>query len=105
MLDKDKVIEGLEQCVNSKSCTQCPYYDEPDCRKAIEHDALMYVLSRDLLKKQEAEPSIKPPVQECKLCKYNLELGDYLYQYGSQAHAMVVHEIMVQYCPVCGRKL
>lgn len=41
----------------------------------------------------------------CDLCKYDLEDGDYLYQRSSQDHAMVFEEVIVHYCPVCGRKL
>ena len=49
--------------------------------------------------------SVELPAQECKLCKCDLKDGDYLYQRGSQDHAMVFEEIIVHYCPVCGRKL
>lgn len=45
------------------------------------------------------------PVETCQLCKYDLDDGDYLYQRNSQDHAMVFEEIVVHYCPVCGRKL
>lgn len=105
MIDREKVIQGLECCVGDKSCTQCPYYDEPYCRRAIEHDALMYVLSQDLLKEQKSAPPVELPVQECKLCKCDLKDGDYLYQFSSQDNTMVFREIIVHYCPVCGRKL
>ena len=45
------------------------------------------------------------PVVTCELCKYDLDDGDYLYQRNSQDHAMVFEEVVVHYCPVCGRKL
>lgn len=48
---------------------------------------------------------VEPSTQKCELCKYDLEDGDYLYQRGSQDHAMVFEEIIVHYCPACGRKL
>ena len=41
----------------------------------------------------------------CSLCKYDLEDGDYLYQRGSHDHGIVFDEIIIHYCPVCGRKL
>ena len=50
--------------------------------------------------REKATVSIK-----CELCKYDLDDGDYLYQRSSQDHALVFEEIIVHYCPVCGRKL
>lgn len=44
-------------------------------------------------------------IVNCELCKYDLDDGDYLYQRTSQDHAMVFEEVVVHYCPVCGRKL
>ena len=41
----------------------------------------------------------------CELCKYDLEDGDYLYQRRSYDHGITFDEIVVHYCPVCGRKL
>ena len=48
---------------------------------------------------------VELPAQECKLCKCVLKDGDYLYQFSGKDNAMVFREIIVHYCPVCGRKL
>ena len=41
----------------------------------------------------------------CDFCKYDLEDGDILYNRTSADHAIVYEEVVVHYCPVCGRKL
>ena len=55
MIDKEKVIKGLEICTNISpdGCLRCPYKDEKDetysgfCEQVLKHDAL------SLLKEQE----------------------------------------------------
>jgi protein-arginine kinase activator protein McsA len=57
MIDKEKVIKGLETCSQKTVlyvCGQCPYNNDDsdtyDCTQALSEDALL------LLKEQEAKP-------------------------------------------------
>lgn len=56
MLDREKIIEGLECHKNAnykvclfKSRIECPYFHDEDCRKAVFDDAI------SILKEQKAE--------------------------------------------------
>lgn len=50
MLDREKVIKGLETCYCPPAkCEDCPYYDIENCNDALCLDALV------LLKKQEKQ--------------------------------------------------
>ena len=49
MIDRDKVIKGLESCINPKSCWYCPYRGEGECVKHIMSDVL------ELLKDPESK--------------------------------------------------
>lgn len=63
MIDREKVIKGLETCYYPPAkCEDCPYHDIENCNDALCSDAL------SLLKEQEA----KKPIHNYK--KY----GDYL---------------------------
>jgi len=85
MIDKKKVIKGLECCISEQSCKGCPYKEKDECEnhgcyysKAIE-DAII------LLRKQE------PILLENQHKPY----GDFL-----NANAPWVSR-----CPRCGKKV
>ena len=83
---RDKVIEGLEWCMNEKhDCYMekgCPYENEGDdvgCKYALHRDALA------LLKAQEAvEPTWRLGVPFCSKCGRHFKRG-------------------YKYCPDCGK--
>lgn len=92
MLDRKKVIKGLECCTKSpdtielEDCRRCQYRDEKDCSCVVMQDALA------LLKEQEPVEPKKPisaddPFYECGNC------------------GMPIASTMYQFCPYCGRKV
>lgn len=81
MIDKDKVIKGLEYCVGHHLCFGCGYYD-PDntrCQKELMRDAL------ELLKEQE------PILLEN--------------QHKSGGHIINANSPWISRCPKCGKKI
>lgn len=98
MPDREKVIKGLEWCMNEKhDCYRekgCPYENEGDdigCKYALHRDALA------LLEAQEPmEPVLDIDTWKCGNCGHTLEhqqlLGD----------NVLFHE-QYNYCPECGR--
>ena len=97
MIDREKVLKGLECCqYSSKShCDECPYCYEGlcetnDCTADLASDVLA------LLKEQEAVKPIKSPDKDddytfmCSNCKGELFCGDVLRD---------------NFCPTCGRKV
>ena len=54
MIDKQKIIDGLECCSGRVSCNSCPYNGMDDCVDVLKRRAL------ELLKEQEAvEPEVE----------------------------------------------
>ena len=85
MADREKVIKGLECCIEWDSCNKCPYetpneYDIAECTLSLHKDALA------LLKEQEV---IKPFSDD-----------DGAYWCGSCHEDMVWHQ---KFCSNCGR--
>ena len=94
MIDKEKVIKGLECCANDKPfyhahCDECPYNGrKPDnmggCTK-LYHDAL------ELLKDQETTFDDYYGDYKCSACKTIIK---------SEIRYMVDN---INYCPYCGK--
>ena len=89
MIDREKVINGLECCMSESRCYKCPYKDEDECEngkyyysKAIE-DAIT------LLYKQE---SVKPDY-------------DPYYQEWSCGNCGKIIIRACNFCPYCGREV
>ena len=96
MLDREKVIVGIEHC-DRLGCSMCPYkpggYTPMDCRIQLMRDALA------LLKEQEAvKPYIDIDEAKCPICKVKLTRQELL---GDD----VLYEDFFDYCPHCGRKV
>ena len=45
MPDREKVIKGLECCLSTRPCEECPYQDGVLCENGLEHEA--YLLLKD----------------------------------------------------------
>ena len=91
MADKEKVIKGLEICVNrvpgKYDCNECPYEIDGNCCEInLAKDALK------LLKEQEAVEPI-PPTDESDLWK----CGNCKHQLFRCTHQ--------RYCEMCGREV
>lgn len=80
MIDREKVIKGLECCTNGEVCfSDCPYFKEMAmadgrCITAVQADAL------ELLKEQEAQRDYEASVEMAEYCEryeqtYNPEDG------------------------------
>lgn len=76
MIDKEKVIKGLETHIKPNSkCVGCPYPNNGLCGDQLYHDALA------LLKKQEAVPVIQREIAHmlfwcCGSCGVAITYGD-----------------------------
>ena len=60
MAESEKVIKGIEQCLNGegrRDCGKCPYLEE-DCMASLQQDAL------ELLKKDEVKPEIEKAIYD-----------------------------------------
>lgn len=83
MMDRDKVINGLELCgymEGMPQCDSCPY-DGKQCWKRLKNDALA------LLKAQEpVEPVYELGITRCGQCNHEID------KYGGD-----------NYCPQCGK--
>ena len=93
MIDREKVIKGLECCRRFGDCeNQCPYFDELDCTQLIKADTL------ELLKEQE-------PVQPRKVQRY-IDYSDTAvnfidaYDCGNCGAELPDN---AKYCPTCGK--
>ena len=97
MIDREKVLTGLECCVNNlyDPCPHhCPYYAE--CTNGTSFMVLLKDVL-ELLKKQEpVEPSIDVDTYVCPNCGHRLEhqgmLGD-----------NVIFDELYNFCPACGK--
>lgn len=101
MVDREKVIKGLERCklYNKVNCDKCPYdYNgrgngKSECTAELASDALA------LLKEQEEiVPYIDIDEAKCPVCKVKLTRQELL---GDD----VLFEDFFDYCPHCGRKV
>ena len=93
MIDREKVINGLECCMSESLCYKCPYKCEDECEngkyyysKAIE-DAIT------LLQEQE------PVTPELRMSKWGFKQWLICGACGNTITSKV------NYCPYCGRKV
>ena len=104
MIDREKVIKGLENCAIEQSCWGCPYCNgNPTCQDDLCKDAL------ELLKEQEAKTGHWVSANDgdivtidndgcperscfCSECKEYLIASNEYAVYG-------------KYCPFCGAKM
>ena len=87
MVDRDKVLKGLEGCSGFADCDKCPYDNADDCICELMTDALG-------LMKQEEEV----PVKRC-LAHQNAR---YPFSCGNCGSYLMPNWIA---CPMCGRKV
>lgn len=83
MPDKEKVIKGLEICATGHCEISCPFYNAPQCTRAILTDALA------LLKEQAP---VKPIIEHGKMYPQCRNCGEWLLKSD-------------KYCSACGRKV
>lgn len=94
MVDKQKVIKGLECCAYKKNCNECPYFKgNATCMDDKDKDAL------ELLKEQEAvKPILEQDSMVCGACGHEViwqkMLGDGIWA-----------DEKLDYCPHCGQKV
>jgi len=65
MADRDKVIEGIETCLNEKACVKCPYCSpdvEHNCGRCLFEDAL------ELLKAQQPRVMTLEEANDADVC-------------------------------------
>lgn len=98
MPDREKVIKGLEICVNKvlrkNDCNECPYEIDGDCCAInLTNDALILLKEQDVVK-----PYIDIDEAKCSICKVKLTRQELL---GDD----VLFEDFFDYCPHCGRKV
>ncbi len=94
MADREKVIKGLEACLDEADCTTC-YKDGPwfgyACRESLMRDALV------ALKEQKAiKPYLDVDEWKCGNCGHDLEHQELL------GENVLFHE-QYNYCPQCGK--
>ena len=100
MLDREKVIKGLELCANGEPCIgekfmKCPFSPrsnaEQNCGVTMARNAIA------LLKEQEAvEPGVDIDTWKCGNCGHTLEHQELL------GDNVLFHE-QYNYCPNCGK--
>lgn len=99
MVDKHKVLKGLECCIlrnpdDHARCSECPY--EGNCVNRLKMDTL------ELLKEQEAKPMTEyDDGWDCPRCGLKL-VGKTASGYPCDEFDLPNDEI-VKYCPVCGQ--
>ena len=104
MIDREKVIKGLECCLSLSDdfpdeCLKCPYVSDMDsevtCMRKMGSDALA------LLKEQEpVKPCVATDTWICPKCGHTLE-SQYLID-DKENPQVLVHE-QYNFCPNCGR--
>ena len=101
MVDRKKVLKGLQCCVHSEDTgecpDECPYYDkcwvDEDLYVSLHKDAL------ELLKEQEpVKPVVNRDEWVCGYCGTELERQKLIHPNA------IFHEIF-EYCPQCGKKV
>jgi hypothetical protein len=96
MVDREKVLSGLEHCRRGPiGCQQeCPYTSDFGCRSQLAADAL------ELLKDQEAVKPIKPICQgdDSYLCDNCGEIVGW-----EEMACCGIDQVKFKYCPGCGR--
>ena len=98
MIDKEKVLTGLECCsMNGNGCRQCPYNKEcdemPDFGNAqLCSDAL------ELLKQEPVKPVVNQDEWVCGCC------GTWLERQRMIHPGAILHDLC-EYCPSCGKKV
>ena len=92
MIDKDKVLKGLECCcsMTGEACRQCPYDEE--CAKMIGSGSAH--LCSDALELLKDEPSLV-----LNIVKFNCYHGD------CPACGKRIHYNFTKYCPRCGKRV
>ena len=123
MIDREKVIKGLECCSEKQNCKECPFFCfNAKCQDDMNRDALSLLNEYDtqvqyrddhiaeyekeikrlnkLLKEQEAKQVMEStnmytglPITHCPKCGISLDR----YLYGRQ------YEGQINYCPMCGQ--
>ena len=76
MIDREKVINGVEHCINPVSCKGCPYRGKGECVRLLMEDAL------ELLKAQEPR-EMTPEDARANFEKYGIPKY-YLYSCGGR---------------------
>ena len=92
MPDREKVIRGIEACIQDQpKCGKCPYFRNDECKSGLRPDAL------ELLKEQEAvKPDHPEEVWLCGNCGEIVGWDDWVISTDDVRH---------NYCPKCGRKV
>ena len=71
MLDREKVIKGLETCYCPPAkCEDCPYYDIENCNDALCLDALSLLKEQDNCENCAIAIEDRQLVVRCKDCKH-----------------------------------
>ena len=102
MINREKVIKGLDCHVNQLTCHECPYVDatHPGWGCHLEEliaDALA------LLKKQEPiKPTLSVDTWVCSKCGHTLESQELIDD--EENPQVLIHE-QYEYCPNCGKKV
>lgn len=101
MIDREKVIKGLEHCLED-GCSGCPYNENCD----VFDNAFSGTLVKDaleLLKEQEpVKPTVSVDTWICSKCGHTLESQELIDD--KENPQVLVHE-QYEYCPCCGRKI
>ena len=92
MIDRDKVLKGLECCcsMTGEACRQCPYDEE--CAEMIGSGSAH--LCSDALELLKDEPSLV-----LNIVKFNCYHGD------CPACGKRIHYNFTKYCPRCGKRV
>ena len=94
MIDRDKVIKGIECCLAVTKCGECPYNSGKDLWCGNNDQLLTDAL--ELLKAQEpVEPVVDIDTLKCRNCGHALEHQELL------GDNVLFHE-QYNYCPECG---
>ena len=93
MVDREKVLKGLQCCVHSEDTgecpDECPYYD-----KCWVDEDLYVSLHKDALELLKDEPSLV-----LNIVKFNCYHGD------CPACGKRIHYNFTKYCPRCGKRV
>ena len=95
MLDREKVIKGLECCMSESRCYKCPYQTEGECENGTSYYSKSIEDAIALLRKQEPVTwSYDGFDLKCSNC--GLHINDELYY---------IMDKPISFCPACGRKV
>ena len=95
MIDKEKVIKGLECCMSESRCYKCPYLTEGECENGTSYYSKSSEDAITLLREQE--PVTWSYEYNCFICSNcGLAIED-------EVNCLMNNSI--NFCPTCGRKV